>query len=198
MAKFLSATTLLVFLNITIATAQWTVKLPQPSGPYQIGTTYFALVDETRPEAFTDDPKDHRELLVRCWYPAQSVAGARPEPFWGKDTKEIGTLLAQFMRLPKTAFDDLAVVQSHAYTDVPLSNSKSRYPVVLFSHGYIPGFLSQNSAQMEELASHGHVVFSIGHSYETVANIFPDGRVVPFSQARLMAFAQGAGKTREL
>ncbi|MGH9958034.1 MAG: alpha/beta hydrolase family protein, partial [Pyrinomonadaceae bacterium] len=198
MAKFLSATTLLVFLNITIATAQWTVKLPQPSGPYQIGTTYFALVDETRPEAFTDDPKDHRELLVRCWYPAQSVAGARPEPFWGKDTKEIGTLLAQFMRLPKTAFDDLAVVQSHAYTDVPLSNSKSRYPVVLFSHGYIPGFLSQNSAQMEELASHGYVVFSIGHSYETVANIFPDGRVVPFSQARLMAFAQGAGKTREL
>ncbi|MBA3768628.1 MAG: hypothetical protein H0W99_16955 [Acidobacteria bacterium] len=51
---------------------------------------------------------------------------------------------------------------------------------------------------MEELASHGYVVFSIGHSYETVANIFPGGRVVPFSQARFMAFAQGAGKTREL
>jgi len=76
MAKFLSAIALLVVLSITIA-AQWTVKLPQPTGPYQIGTTNFALVDEARPEAFTDDPKDHRELLVRCWYPGQSVAGAR-------------------------------------------------------------------------------------------------------------------------
>ncbi len=198
MTKFLSATALLVLLISTTATAQWVVKLPQPTGPYAVGTAYFDFVDGSRPESFTDDPKDHRELLVRVWYPAQSVTGAKPEPFWGKDTKEIGALLAQFMRLPKTAFDDLALVQSHAYTNAPLSKSKAPYPVLVFSHGYIPGFLSQNTAQMEELASHGYVVFSIGHSYETVANIFPDGRVVPFSQARLMAFAQGAGKTREL
>ncbi len=197
MTKLLSATAL-VLLIATTATAQWTVKLPQPTGPYQIGTTSLALVDETRPEVFTDDPKDHRELLVRCWYRAQPVAGAKPEPFWGKDTKEIGSLLAQFMRLPKTAFDDLALVQSHAYTDAPLSKSKSPYPVIVFSHGYNPGFLSQNTAQMEELASHGYVVFSIGHSYETVANIFPDGRVVPFSQTRFMTFAQGAGKANVL
>ncbi len=198
MARFLSATAWLVLLTVTTATAQWTVKLPQPTGPYQIGTSYLAVVDETRPEAFTDDPKDHRELLVRCWYPAQPVAGAKAEPFWGKDTKQISALLAQFMRLPKTAFDDLALIQSHAYTDAPLAKSKSRYPVLVFSHGYIPGFLSQNTAQMEELASHGYVVFSIGHSYETVANIFPDGRVVPFSQTRLMSFGQGAGKANAL
>jgi hypothetical protein len=51
---------------------------------------------------------------------------------------------------------------------------------------------------MEEMASHRYVVFSIGHTYETLISIFPGGRVVPFSQARLAAFAQGAGKTREL
>ncbi|MGI8732051.1 MAG: alpha/beta hydrolase family protein [Pyrinomonadaceae bacterium] len=197
MSKFLTVLVLLALPSVT-GMAQWVVKLPQPTGAYQIGTTYFALADEMRPEAFTDDPKDHRELLVRCWYPAQPVPGAKPEPFWGNDTKEIGTLLAQFMPMPKTAFDDLALVQSHAYTDAPLSKSKSPYPVLVFSHGYIPGFLSQNTVQMEELASYGYVVFSIGHSYETVANIFSGGRVVPFSQARLMAFAQGAGKTREL
>jgi predicted dienelactone hydrolase len=197
MGKFLSTTALIVLLSATTSMAQWAVKLPQPTGPYQIGTTYFALVDETRPEVFTDDPKDHRELLIRCWYPARPVPGAMPEPFWGKDTKEIGPLLAQFMRLPKTAFDDLAVVQSHAYRDAPLSRSKSSYPVLVFSHGYTPGFISQNTAQMQELASHGYIVFSIGHAYETVANIFPDGRVVPFSQARLMAFAQGAAKAND-
>ncbi len=198
MGKFFTMTALLVLLSTATATAQWTVKLPQPTGPYQIGTSYFALVDESRPEAFTDDPKDHRELLVRTWYPAQPVPGAVPEPFWGRDTKQIGPLLAQFMRLPKTAFDDLALVQSHAYTDAPLAKSKSSYPVIVFSHGYIPGFISQNTAQMEELASHGYIVFSIGHAYETVANIFPDGRVVPFSQTQLMAFGKGAGKANEL
>ncbi len=198
MPRFLTATALSALLTVTTATAQWTVKLPQPTGPYQIGTTSFALVDHTRPEAFTNDPKDHRELLIRAWYPAQPAAGAKPEPFWGKNTKEIGALLAQYMRLPKTAFDELALVQSHAYTDAALTKSKSSYPVLVFSHGYIPGFLAQNTAQMEELASHGYVVFSIGHAYETVANIFPDGRVVPFSQARLMAFGQGAGKANAL
>ncbi len=198
MTKFLSATALLVLLSVTTATAQWTVKLPQPTGPYQIGTTYFALVDEARPEVFTADPKDHRELLVRCWYPAQPVAGAKPEPFWGKDTKEVGQRLAEFMRLPKTAFDDLALVQSHAYPDAPHTKSKSSYPVLVFSHGYIPGFASQNTAQMEELASHGYIVFGIGHTHETVVNIFPDGRVVPFSKVRLAAFGQGAAKANEL
>ena len=191
-----------VALSLTAAAsaahAQFTVQLPQPTGPYSVGTAYFDFVDETRPESFTDDPKDHRELLVRVWYPAQPVVGAKPEPFWGKDTKEVVQRLAEFMRLPKGTFDHLALVQSHAYTDAPLSKSKSSYPALVFSHGYIPGYLSQNTVQMEELASHGYVVFSIGHTYETVVNIFPDGRAVPFNMAGLQAFAKDLGKTREL
>lgn len=198
MSKFLSVTALLLLLTVTPAIAQWVVKLPQPTGPYQIGTTYFALTDDTRLEVFTDDPKDHRELLVRCWYPAQPAPGAQPEPFWGKDTQELATRMAAYMRLPKGTFDDLANVPSHAYTNAPLAKSPSRYPVLVFSHGYIPGLIAQNTAQMEELASHGYIVFSIGHTHETLANIFPDGRVVPFSQARLVAFAQGAAKANEI
>lgn len=106
--------------------------------------------------------------------------------------------MAEYLRLPKGALDDLARAPSHTYADAPLAKSRSLYPVLVFSHGYIPGLMSQNTAQMEELASHGYVVVSIGHTYETMVNIFPDGRVVPFSQTRLAAFAQGAGKTREL
>jgi len=188
----------LSFMGAVAAQTQHTVRLPQPTGPYQIGITSFALVDEARPEVFTDEPNDKREILVRVWYPAQPGAGTSPDPFWGKDTKEIGGRLAEYMRMPKTTFDDLALVRSHSFADTPLAKSKSRYPVLIFSHGYIPGFLAQNTAQMEELASHGYVVFSIGHSYETVANIFPDGRAVPFSPARFAAFAQGAGKANPL
>ncbi len=198
MGKFLSATALLAILGVTTATAQWAVKLPPPTGPDAVGATYFSLVDTARPETFTEDPGDHRELLIRVWYPAKPATGAQPEPFWGRETQEIATRMAEFMRLPKDAFDDLARAPSHTYADAPLAKSRSPYPVLVFSHGYIPGLISQNTAQMEELASHGYIVVSIGHTYETLVNIFPDGRVIPFSQGRLAAFAQGAGKTREL
>ncbi len=198
MAKFLSATALLTLLIATTATAQWIVKPPKPTGSYAVGSTRFSLVDTARPETFTEDPNDHRELLIRVWYPAKPAPGAQPEPFWGRETQEIATRMVEYLRQPKGAFDDLARTPSHAYADAPLAKSRSPYPVLVFSHGYIPGLLSQNTAQMEELASHGYVVLSIGHTYETLANIFPDGRVVPCSQARLAAFAQGAGKTREL
>ena len=100
--------------SASTANGQHTVRLPQPTGPFRIGTTSFALVDEARAEVFTDNPNDKREFLVRVWYPAQPATGAMPEPFWGKDTKDVGQRLAEFMRLPKTAFDDLALVQSHS------------------------------------------------------------------------------------
>ena len=46
---------------------------------------------------------------------------------------------------------------------------------------------------MEELASHGFIVFSLGHTYESGAVPFPDGRVLPMSQARMDALLKSAG-----
>ncbi|MGH9943386.1 MAG: alpha/beta hydrolase family protein [Pyrinomonadaceae bacterium] len=189
---------LLALLGVTTATAQWVVKLPQPTGPAAVGATRFSFVDTTRPETLTEDGSDRRELLIRVWYPAKPASGAQPEPFWSRETQEIATHMAEFLRLPKGAFDDLARVPSHAYTDAPLAKSRMPYPVLVFSHGQIPGLAAQNTAQMEELASHGYVVFSIGHTYETLVNIFPDGRVVPYSKTQLAAIRQSLGQTGHL
>ncbi|MGH7562095.1 MAG: alpha/beta hydrolase family protein [Gemmatimonadales bacterium] len=198
MRQVLSAAILAALLSATTAMAQWVVKLPQPTGSSAVGATLIALVDLARAETFTEDPSDRRELLLRIWYPAKPAAGAEPDPFWGRETQDIVSRLAEFMRLPKGALDDLARVPSHAYPDAPLEAARSRYPVLVFSHGYIPGLLAQNTVQMEELASHGYVVVSIGHTYETLVTRFPDGRVVPFSPARLAAFGQGAAKAGAL
>ncbi len=198
MRKFLNTTMILVLLGATNATAQWVVKLPQPTGPDAVGATRFSLVDTTRPETFTEDRSDHREILIRVWYPAKPASGAQPEPFWGRETQEIATRMAEFLRLPKGTFDDLARVPSHAYADAPLAKSRSPYPVLVFWHGQIPGLAAQNTAQMEELASHGYVVFSIGHTHESLVNIFPDGRVVPYSTTHLAALRQSLGQTSHL
>ena len=102
------------------------------------------------------------------------------------------------MHLPTVSFASLVQAPSHTYAGAPVAERGTRFPVLLFSHGYIPGFLSQNTAQMEELASHGYVVASIGHTHETLVTVFPDGRLVLPSQSRLAAFGQGARNTREL
>jgi hypothetical protein len=38
----------------------------------------YHWVDGSRPELFSPDPDDRRELLAQVWYPAEKVAGAMP------------------------------------------------------------------------------------------------------------------------
>jgi hypothetical protein len=40
-------------------------RFPHPSGPYEIGTLTYHWVDADRPEVFTADPGDRRELMVQ-------------------------------------------------------------------------------------------------------------------------------------
>jgi predicted dienelactone hydrolase len=157
-------------------------RLPDPTGQYQIGTTKLYLVDSTRPETFTPNPDDHREFMVRIWYPAQVEAGGRPAP------------LMEHMPLQ---FSHLSLVQTHAYQDAPVSNAQSSYPVLIFSHGHV-GFVEQNLTLMEELASHGYIVCSIAHTYQAIITVFPDGRVVPADSALANDFLHGKSPTQAI
>jgi predicted dienelactone hydrolase len=158
-------------------------RLPDPTGQHPVGTTKLYLVDYTRPEIFSQDPDDHREFMVQVWYPA------RVEP----DVK-----LAPLMEhTPFFQFSHLALVQTHAYQDVPVSNVQPSYPVLIFSHGHV-GFIEQNLTQMEELASHGYIVFSIGHTYHAITTVFPDGHVVPADSVLANNFLKGISPTQDI
>jgi predicted dienelactone hydrolase len=157
-------------------------RLPEPTGPYPVGTTKLHLVDCTRPETFTPDPDDHRELMIQVWYPAQVEPGVRPAPL---------------MEHMPFQFSHLSLVRTHAYLDAPVSDAQVSYPVLIFSHGHI-GFVEQNLTQMEELASHGYVVCSIAHTYHTIATVFPDGRVVPADSITANDYIQGNSPTQDI
>jgi hypothetical protein len=45
------------------------ITLPAPTGPQAVGRTGFEWIDRSRDEPFTDDPADHRELVIWMWYP---------------------------------------------------------------------------------------------------------------------------------
>jgi hypothetical protein len=45
-------------------------RLPDPSGSFAIGRVSYDWTDQSRPEALSDVPQAHRELMVYVWYPA--------------------------------------------------------------------------------------------------------------------------------
>lgn len=171
----------LVALGTTtlLATLMPVFDLPAPSGALRIGTTTFSLVDSSRPEVFTRDAADRRELLIQAWYPAEPAADARPEQLV---PPRVARAMTQGLGLSRLSFllSHLSLVKTHSYRDAPISEARPSYPVLVFSHGYW-GTPAQNTVQMEELASHGYVVLSIGHSYESSALLHPDGRLVGVS-----------------
>ncbi|MFB0551991.1 MAG: hypothetical protein ACETWQ_01650 [Phycisphaerae bacterium] len=166
-------------------------RLPEPTGQYPVGTMYLHVVDRTRPETFTPDESDCRELMIQVWYPAQPQSGAKRAPYL-ENANLASPVLAEFAqafsptsrRLPSCIVEHLSLVQTHAYLDAPISSAQSSYPVLLFSHGYL-SLLGQNTVLMEELASHGYIIFSVGHTYEDAVTVFPDGRIIPADSTQL-------------
>ena len=147
--------------------ASQNIGLPEPTGPYAVGTAHLLFVDESRPEVFTDEPGDHREVTVRAWYPADTVEGAAIAPYY-----EDGEGIVRNFSYPAA----LAELETNAQIDVPVSGKDDKYPVVLFNHGW-GEHAAQNTILMEELASHGYAVFSLAHHYEAKYWAYPDGHL---------------------
>ncbi len=154
-------------------------QLPEPSGPYAIGTRTFDLVDANRLEPHTVEPFDHRELMVRVWYPAQPARRAKPVSYMD-DADRLGPAIAKGYGLPLPfVFSHLKAIPSHAYPDAPISARRATYPVLVFSHGR-DVYGAANTVLMEEMASRGYVVVGVDHAYGSTATVFSDGRIARF------------------
>jgi predicted esterase len=138
---------------------------PKPDGPYQVGTTNYFWIDEMRDEIFTKDKADKRHLLVQVWYPAQINHSEYFSPY---------ILNPQEFDQPTQQIKDMFLVKTNAILDAPIASNKKIFPVILFSHGMgMPRFSS--TFLMEHLASHGFIIFGIGHSFFDGTVVFPDG-----------------------
>ena len=161
----LSAANVLLALSCaTIARAQPSFRLPNPSGPLPIGTTTF-VVQRKAPEA--------APLVVVAWYSASDSSGLTRSPY----LREEAALrqMAAFGRNPATTVLQHSGVVTHSWIDAPVRRSRRGLPVLIFSHGYL-GMPSDYTALMEDLASHGYAVFSVAHTGESMAVSLPDGR----------------------
>lgn len=150
--------------------AQAVPELPAPTGPFAIGTRQFSGDDAERLETLTDDPSDHRELLVQIWYPAMPADDGLTAPYvYGL------AALADGMDAREHAV--ASAVTTHAHAEADLLGGDEPLPVILFSHG-LGGTRSEYTSLAENLASHGYVVVGIDHLLDGGTIVIPDGRVV--------------------
>jgi len=167
--------------------------LPKPSGEYAVGIRTFEIDDASRKGVFAAKPDEPRRLLVSVWYPAGDVSGLQPAPYFNdaearSTARSIGTLL----KFPPF-FTYVRHVKTNSYTDAPLLPGATNLPVVIYSHGYT-SHLKQNTVLMEELASHGYIVYSIQHTYDSSDTAFPNGDVAPMDSKLIETAAEETGR----
>lgn len=153
-------------------------NLPKPGGQHPVGVRSFELDDRSRLGVWRAKDDEPRRLLMRVWYPAQSVAGLKRRPYFDPiETTHTARSMGEMFRFPPF-LTYLRHVRTNSYEGAPLLEGAANLPAVIYSHGYTT-FLSQNTALMEELASHGYAVYSVQHTYDSSGTVFPNGDIAP-------------------
>ena len=161
---------------IAVGVALWVVifptpRFPQPTGPYGVGTRLYSWTDPTRPEPFTTDPGDHRELVVQIWYP--TTGQGDPQPYM--DSSEPIRVLARRLHVPAFLLGNVEHAPTHALRDVPAT--EGRFPVLINPAGLLV-FRDASLFWIEELASHGYVVVGLDQPGTSAATVLSGGRVI--------------------
>ncbi len=138
-------------------------RLPLPTGKYAIGTRIVYLVDPVRKETHVSGPahpsRSHGANLVS-----------------GQPGRPTSCRLSQATR-NHPAVQLHGCFWTHSYLNAPVSAEGGPFPVLLFNPAW-KGQRTQNTYQVEDLASHGFIVVAIDHSYNSGPVAFPDGRII--------------------
>jgi len=153
-------------LAVTVILARF--HLPAPTGPYAVGTTILELTDDSRHEDHDPDPRARRNVVVQLWYPAQPSNGP----------------LARYKRWSEAPLATIyaPLLRTNSHLDAPIATGGAPFPVLLFGHRW-GGQRTQNTDLAEDLASHGYVVASIDHPYNSAKVLLADGRVIKGNEA---------------
>lgn len=138
-------------------------SLPQPTGPYPIGTSILYLKDSNRTEDAAPSSGSARELMVQLWYPAQPSHHRFARYREPRETDALSSYQS--------------AIATHSRLNAPVALTGAPYPVILFNPAW-DGRRTNDTFLTEELASHGYIVASIDHTYNARLVAFPDGRIV--------------------
>ena len=150
--------------------------LPKPTGPYAVGSRYYYLIDKDRPDLISPDPHDYRAVSLQVWYPAEPAPADQLIPL--SDRKLIEGYV-QEGALDPAILTEWAFEPTHSYLKAKPAETRTPFPVILYSAS---GVINANTLLSEELASHGYVVFAIGHPYWCEFYFDAEGKTTPLDK----------------
>ena len=145
-----------------------------PTGPFAVGTKAYLFQDDSRAEGLTPDPDDKRQVAAQIWFPAQPKESEVPQTMI---SSSVATAISTFLSMPQLS--SMSLVRSNSSGSALPDRKEAPYPVLVYNHGY-SGFSGVYQSVFEDLASHGYVVASIGHAYESALFVLPDGSARAF------------------
>jgi dienelactone hydrolase len=147
------------------------VELPLPTGPFSVARTSFEWEDAHRLDLYAQNKDELRKLFVWVWYPSESgqkeKANYIPDDWAAAWRSEQG--------LFRILFQDPQRVQTNSRKNGRLA-AGAPFPVIVF----FPGFghiVTDYTAIIEDLVSHGYVVFAPTPTYSASVVVFSDGRI---------------------
>lgn len=164
---------LLLALGIFFPAVLPVFDLPEPAGPYSVGTSDIFL-ELNREEVITENETDKRKLMVKVWYPSRDRDGEM-DPYIDKGGRHG---FAQKYGLPNSTFNYLDKVETYVYRNATIADEK--FPVLVFSHGY-NSKANNYYALLSQIVSQGYIVFAVNHTYESTGSTFPDGSETYFN-----------------
>jgi len=152
--------------------------LPEPEGPFGIGTRVVPILDPVRVDFAAEIPRPRR-VLAQLWYPTR-LSGPLT-PMIGDPNLPIA-LEAALGIPPVLGF--LHSLGCHAQPSAPPISGVR--PVLIFLSG-MAGFRQSNLFQVEHLVSHGYIVVGVDVPGFSANVEFSDGAQTPVLPARIAA-----------
>ncbi|MFI1766564.1 alpha/beta hydrolase family protein [Streptomyces sp. NPDC020800] len=158
------------------AAQQTRMRLPLPTGRFQVGETTLHLADTSRRDPWHTGEPD-RELMVSVYYPTTHATGRPAAPYMlPKAAAHFDSVTANNylgMQVP-TGRADWAATVTHAAQGAPVARGDGKRPVLLYSPG-LGEPRTWGTTLVTDLASRGYVVVTIDNTYESPEVEFPDG-----------------------
>ncbi|KAL3418778.1 1-alkyl-2-acetylglycerophosphocholine esterase [Phlyctema vagabunda] len=183
------------YLNIQLTLC---AVLPTPSGPYKINSLALAFTDASRNDTGAADFPNltvPRSLMTTIYYPITSLADNKTyiscsAPPYSNDTTAFlppvtASFLSKRLELPglvnlrSSIPNDVGHPEStRARADPQQNIGRAEFPLLLFSPAFATSRLLYASL-LSDLASHGYVVVSLDHPYDTDIVEFPSVSSAP-------------------
>ncbi|MCG8578539.1 MAG: hypothetical protein MI866_01390 [Bacteroidales bacterium] len=142
--------------------------LPTPTGSHTIGTTSFFMKDSLHKKGWFSK-EDYKRLHIKIWYPSDSLVSSnnRNKYLNGYDLDDIYNLFKK-KGIEQEDIINIASHRTFSKDNLPVSDARTSYPLIIFTPGYYFGLSDIYSAFAENLASNGYIVCSIIHVHEQI------------------------------